>query len=438
MFFPQASIQKKRSGLTLSAMEISDWVQAITHQQVSDAQLAAMAMALAWQGMNPEEMRDLTLAMRDSGQVLHWDGICVDKHSTGGVGDMVSLVLAPMLAACGVLVPMVTGRGLGHTGGTQDKLEAIPGYNSTPELQVFQQVVQQSGCAIVGQTAQLAPADKRWYAVRDHTATVEVLPLICASILSKKLAAGIQHLVLDIKCGNGAIATDDQAAQSLASHLLQTAKACGLSCSAMLTDMNQPLISNAGNALELITAMRYLARQELPTRLHQLVLALGSEALLNAGSVSTLAQAQQRLQQVLDNGAAAECFNRMCYGLGGPLDFVSKYARYLQAAPLEVAVYATPAMFGQYLHHIDTRSLGYAVVKLGAGRIHASDLVDPRVGLTDILEIGSLIEADRPLAIVHASHTHHLAEIVEQVRACFSCTAAPQTAPALLIQTLRN
>ncbi len=438
MFFPQVSIQKKRDGTALSASEIHDWVLAIVHQQVSDAQLAAMAMALAWHGMSQAEIVELTLAMRDSGQVLGWDGISVDKHSTGGVGDMVSLVLAPMLAACGVLVPMVTGRGLGHTGGTQDKLDAIPGYCSTPDLARFQAVVKQAGCAIVGQTAQLAPADKRWYAVRDQTATVEVMALICASILSKKLAAGIQHLVLDIKCGNGAIAQNDQAASTLAENLLHTAQACGLSCSALLTDMNQPLIANAGNALELVTAMRYLSNTEVPQRLHQVVLALGSEALLNAGQASSLAQAEHSLQLALSSGAAAEHFNQMCHALGGPANFVSDYARYLPAAPLEVAVYATPDMFGQYLQHIDTRALGYAVVKLGAGRIHASDILDYRVGLTAIQEIGSQIEADRPLAIVHASQTHHLADILTQVRTAFSCSAEPQPISAMILRTLRN
>lgn len=438
MFFPQVSIQKKRAGSPLNAVEIHDWVQAIVHQQVSDAQLAAMAMALAWHGMSQQEVVDLTLAMRDSGQVLHWDGISVDKHSTGGVGDMVSLVLAPMLAACGVQVPMVTGRGLGHTGGTQDKLDAIPGYCSTPELARFQNVVKQAGCAIVGQTAQLAPADKRWYAVRDQTATVEVMALICASILSKKLAAGIQHLVLDIKCGNGAIAQSDQAATALAENLLHTAQACGLSCSALLTDMNQPLIANAGNALELITAMRYLSNTEVPERLHQVVLALGSEALLNAAQAETLEHAAARLQYALSSGKAAEHFSRMCHGLGGPADFISHYADYLPAAPLEVAVYATPEMFGQYLHHVDTRALGYAVVKLGAGRVHASDQLDYRVGLTSVLEIGSQIEADRPLAIVHASQTHHLAEILQQVRTAFSCAPEKQPASAMVLRTLRN
>jgi thymidine phosphorylase len=362
-------------------------------------------MAVYFRDMSTEERVALTLAMRDSGRVLAWprdrfDGPIVDKHSTGGVGDNVSLMLAPMLAAAGCFVPMISGRGLGHTGGTLDKLDAIPGYRSQPGIEQFAEVVGDAGCAIIGQTADLAPADKRLYAIRDVTATVESVPLITGSILSKKLAAGLGALVLDVKAGSGAFMAEERAARDLARTLVDVANAAGLPTAALITDMNEPLATAAGNALEVRNAIDYLTGERRDARLHEVVMALGAEALVLARQATTTAGARAKLARRLDDGTAAERFQRMVAGLGGPKDLISKPNKHLQTAPFAKAIAAEES---GTVTVIDTRALGLAVIELGGGRRRVEDRIDHSVGLTRLAGLGSWVEGTRaPLALVHA------------------------------------
>ncbi|MDE2428702.1 MAG: thymidine phosphorylase [Burkholderiales bacterium] len=430
MQLPQELIRKKRQGLSLSVEDIAEFVRGISDGCWSDAQLAAFAMATCFQGMNEAECVALTLAMRDSGTVLRWDdldlpGPVMDKHSTGGVGDLVSLVLAPMIVACGGVVPMISGRGLGHTGGTQDKLDAIPGYCSTPGLAQFRRVVQECGMAIIGQTADLAPADKRLYAIRDQTATVDAVALITASILSKKLAAGVSVLVMDIKTGNGAVTPDISAARELAYSIVNTASGAGLACSALMTDMSQPLAPSAGNATELRDAMRYLRGEHCPARLHQTVLALGAEMLMLGQLADTPLEAQVRLADALHSGQAAQIFGRMCSALGGPTDFVERYDHYLPQARLIAPVFATAEQGeARYISHIDTRALGLCVVRLSS-RPQAGTAPDASVGLSQIAELGQALPADQPLAYVHANDAAALEQAKLDVCAAFDFSASP-------------
>lgn len=440
MLLPQELIRKKRDGDTFSSEEISAIVGGMCDGSMSDAHLAAWAMATYFKGMSAQECVALTVAMRDSGQVLRWDdldlrGPVLDKHSTGGVGDLVSLVLAPMVTACGGVVPMISGRGLGHTGGTQDKLDAIPGYCSTPDLARFQRVVQQCGCAIIGQTGELAPADKRLYAIRDVTATVDSIPLITASILSKKMAAGLSMLVMDIKTGNGAVTPGLAAARRLAHSIVDTAASTGLECSALITDMSQPLAPSAGNAVELREAMRYLRGDACPARLHQTVLALGAEMLLLGRLADSALDAQVRLLDALHSGRAAEVFGRMCAALGGPQDFVEKFDACLPQASLQRPVYAGASAVGRYVSEIDCRALGMAVLKLGGGRCDVDDMPDHRVGLSQIAERGQALSADVPLAYVHASTEASLQLAATMVRDAFRFSDTPPAKISQLFTT---
>jgi thymidine phosphorylase len=401
----QEIIRRKRNGAALGRDEIAAFIDGIAHGTVSDAQIAAFAMAVCWRGMSADECVDVTLAMRDSGEQLHWPdlpGPVVDKHSTGGVGDTVSLMLGPMLAACGCFVPMVSGRGLAHTGGTLDKLEAIPGYTVQPDASVLRRVLREAGVAIVGAGPGLAPADQRLYAVRDVTATVDSLPLITASILSKKLAAGLQALVLDVKVGSGAFMQELPAARELARSLVDVGCGAGLPTLALITDMDEPLAPCAGNAIELRLALDYLRGARRPARLHEVVMALGAALLQQAGAAAGEAQAREALQAALDSGRAAERFARMAQGLGGPQDLLEHADRYLATAPVRRAV-TLPDAGGRHVAAIDTRALGLAVVQLGGGRQRAGDRIDPAVGLSDLAPLGALLDSDTPLAIVHAA-----------------------------------
>ena len=327
MFLPQEIIRKKRDGFVLTDSEIQFFVQGITQNTITEGQIAALAMAVFFQGMTMPERIALTCAMRDSGSVLDWHelelpGPVLDKHSTGGVGDVVSLMLGPMVAACGGYVPMISGRGLGHTGGTLDKFDAIPGYQTSPLNAIFKKVVKEVGVAIIGQTSDLAPADKRFYATRDVTATVESIPLITASILSKKLAAGLEALVMDVKVGSGAFMPTYEQSEELAKSIVAVANGAGCRTTALLTDMNQVLASSAGNAVEVREAVRYLTGAYRHPRLHEVTMALCTEMLLSGGLAANEQEARTKLQQVLDNGKAAETFARMVAALGGPADFV--------------------------------------------------------------------------------------------------------------------
>jgi thymidine phosphorylase len=424
---PQEVIRLKRDGGELPAAEIEQFVAGLVSGAVSEGQAAALAMAIYFNGMVLDERVALTLAMTRSGDVLSWDdldGPAVDKHSTGGVGDTVSLMLAPAVAACGAFVPMISGRGLGHTGGTLDKMSAIPGYEATPNRETFRRVVHDVGCAIIGQTDDLAPADKRLYAIRDVTATVESVPLITASILSKKLAAGLDGLAMDVKFGNGAFMTSREDAQELADAIVDVAAGAGLPTRAVLTDMNQPLASAAGNAVEVVYAIDYLTGAMREPRMHDVVVTLGAEMLVLASLATDADDGRAKIEAALD-GAALEKFAEMVAALGGPADLVQFPGRYLERADVDITV--TPGHAGR-VSAIDTRAIGLAVVTLGGGRTRPQDPIDPAVGLTALAELGADV-GDRPLAIVHA-RTEGQAELAaEQVRAAYTVEGPQERVP---------
>ncbi|QKV19745.1 thymidine phosphorylase [Oricola thermophila] len=399
---PQEIIRIKRDGGRLSPETIQAFVAGITDGSVTDAQISAMAMAVFFNGLDGDETVALTLAMRDSGDVLDWTGIdrpICDKHSTGGVGDNVSLMLAPIAAACGLAVPMISGRGLGHTGGTLDKMDSIPGYTTQPDNELFRKTVKDAGCAIIGQTADLAPADKRFYGVRDVTATVESIELITASILSKKLAAGLGSLVLDVKFGNGAFMANFEDARKLAKTLVEVANGAGTKTTALMTDMNEPLASAAGNAVEVRNAVEFLTGAHRDPRLEEVTLALAAEMIVVSGVETDRAKALEQARDALTSGRAAETFGHMVRVLGGPADFVEKYGDHLETAPLIAAVEAPEA---GHVQAIDTRAIGVAVVELGGGRRRREDEIDHAVGITGLKPVGAKLERGEPIAMVHA------------------------------------
>lgn len=401
---PQEIIRTKRNGGNLSQAEIRQFVRGLTDDSFSEGQAASLAMAIYLNGMSVDEIVELTLAMRDSGTALSWqgklNGPVVDKHSTGGVGDKVTLMLAPMVAACGAFMPSIAGRGLGHTGGTVDKLETIPGYSCTQSLDTIGKLLPELGCVIVGQSSELAPADRRLYAIRDVTATVESIPLITASILSKKLSEGLDALVMDVKIGNGAIMRTVDDASALANSIVNVANGAGVHTRALLTDMNQVLGATAGNALEVMETLDYLTGKYREPRLHQVTLELGANMLMLGGLFKDKASAIAALEHSLTSGKAAEIFAQMVCALGGPADLLEKPGQYLAAAPVVQDIIAPRA---GYLNYTDTVGLGMAVVRLGGGRSHPSQHIDPAVGFSDIIAAGSKIEQGDVLARVHAA-----------------------------------
>jgi thymidine phosphorylase len=425
-------IRLKREGQALTRAQLNALVEGISHRSVSDVQLGAFLMAVYLKGMNADEQAGLTLAMRDSGTVLQWgglDGPVLDKHSTGGVGDLVSLVLAPLVAACGAYVPMISGRGLGHTGGTLDKLESIPGFNVNPGLDALRRIVREAGLAMVGQGPELAPADRRMYAARDVSATVSCTPLIVASILSKKLAEGLDGLVMDIKTGNGAVMADEPRARELGESLVAAAAAAGLPCTALFTDMNQPLASSAGNALELAEALRFLRNEPVNARLREVVFALAAELLLLGNIDNQLEAAHQRLERQLANGSAAERFARMVALQGGPADLLERHSSLLPRAAVRREVQAAQA---GYVQAMDTRRIGRTVVALGGGRSTEADAVDPSVGLSGLCQLSQYVEAGQCLALVHASDDERAAEAARAVLAAIDLgPAGPATRPVV-------
>jgi thymidine phosphorylase len=381
--------------------------------------------------MTREECAAFTRAMTRSGTVLDWSraslgGPILDKHSTGGVGDKVSLVLAPVVAACGGFVPMISGRGLGHTGGTLDKLESIPGYDPAPDLVRFRAAVRDAGCAIIGQTAELAPADRRLYAIRDVTATVDSIPLITASILSKKLAAGLDALVMDVKVGGGALLPSLEAAAALAESLHVVAAGAGLRTVALLTDMSQVLGHHVGNALEVREAIDFLTGRRREARLHAVTAALASELLVLGGLAREPGEAAGAVERALASGAAAERFARMVAALGGPRDLLDCPDRHLSRAPVQLPV--TPARPG-FVAAVDARAIGRLAMRLGAGRQRAEDVIDPAVGLADVRGVGEAVSADRPLAIVHARSASEAADASATLLAAVTVDDEPMAAP---------
>ena len=396
-------ILKKRDGLALSAEEIISFVGGISNHLVSDAQIAAFTMATWFRGMCLEERMALTLAMRDSGEVLAWtglDGPVLDKHSTGGVGDLVSLILGPVVASCGAYIPMISGRGLGHSGGTLDKLESIPGFHTLPGIEKFQQLVSDHHIAIIGQTDDLAPADRRIYAVRDVTATVASPPLIIASILSKKLAEGLDGLVMDIKFGSGAFTPEPDEALKLAREISGLACAAGLPCNALVTDMDQPLAWSAGNALEVLEAVRFLRGDARHERLHSVVLSLSSELLQLGGLAGNPDEACEMVRSSLDSGRAAEQFAIMVAAQGGPSSLLQDPEAFLPSAPVIRPVFANTR---GYICSIDTKAVGSAVIYLGGGRQRVEDMIDPAVGIAQIANVGQSVDSGIPLAYIHAA-----------------------------------
>ncbi|KJZ25381.1 thymidine phosphorylase [Tritonibacter mobilis] len=428
----RAVIARLRQKEIPTAEELSWFAEGLASGAVSDAQAGAFAMAVCLNGLLPEARSALTLAMRDSGDVLTWDlpGPVVDKHSTGGVGDCVSLLLAPALAECGAFVPMISGRGLGHTGGTLDKLEAIPGLSTQVAQDRLAGIVADVGCAIVGATARIAPADKRLYAVRDVTATVESLDLITASILSKKLAASPEALVLDVKIGSGAFMKTTAEARALATSLVETANAAGCPTQALITDMNQPLVPSLGNALEVAEVMRALTgaqRGPATGPIIDITVALGGAVLRQAGLVESVEAGEAQIAATLAEGRAAERFAKMVAAQGGPVGFAEKWQRFLPEAPVILEVTAEHA---GYVNAIDGEALGLLVVRLGGGRMIESDRVDLAVGISDLLPLGTKIAKGDVIARIHAAHTDAAQYAMLALRAAVSIApAAPDLLP---------
>ncbi|MCJ2038645.1 thymidine phosphorylase [Methylobacterium sp. J-059] len=422
MRLPQETIRDKRDGKALDADEIAGFVAGLTDGRVGEGQAAAFAMAVFLRGMSVAERVALTQAMTRSGHVLAWDlpGPVLDKHSTGGIGDAVSLVLAPMVAACGGYVPMISGRGLGHTGGTLDKLASIPGYDATPDLARFRSVVSEVGCAIIGQTADLAPADRKLYAIRDVTGTVESLDLITASILAKKLAAGLDGLVMDVKVGSGAFMARINEARALADSIVAVANGAGLRTVALITDMDAPLAHAAGNGLEIAYAVDYLTGHREP-RFHAVTLALAAEMLVAGGLAPDTRDAAVRLEASLSSGRAAERFSRMVSALGGPADLIEKPAKHLSAAPVIREVRAVGTV-----ERVATRAIGLAVIGLGGGRTRPEDGIDGRVGFTQLARPG---DASGRLGIVHAADAAAADRAEAALRAAYSFRATPAEGP---------
>jgi thymidine phosphorylase len=428
----RAIIARIRDGALVPPDDLRWFAQGLANGAVTDAQAGAFAMAVLLKGLGEVGRVALTRAMRDSGRVLQWDlnGPVIDKHSTGGIGDCVSLLLAPALAACGAYVPMISGRGLGHTGGTLDKLEAIPGFRTNLSEDQLRRQITDTRCAIVAASAEIAPADRRLYAIRDVTSTVESIDLITASILSKKLAAGLEALVLDVKCGSGAFMATEEEAEALARALVSTAQGAGCMTSALITDMSQPLATAAGNALEVIEVMETLTGTSVNSALWDVTVALGGEALALGGLVRDAEEGEARIDRVLESGQAAEFFGRMVAAQGGPADFVDRWPDRLPSAPVVAEVLSDSDGF---VVAIDGRALGEAVVHLGGGRLREGDKINPSVGLAELAGIGDSVGRGMPLALIHAA-TEAEAEVAARAvgRAYRIGTSAPDELPLVL------
>ncbi len=424
-----------RDGTTPSAAELTWFAAGLASGAVSDAQAGAFAMAVLLKGLGEQGRVALTRAMTASGKVMDWDlpGPVIDKHSTGGIGDCVSLLLAPALAACGGYVPMISGRGLGHTGGTLDKLEAIPGFRTNLTEDQLRRQMREVRCAIVSASAEIAPADRRLYAVRDVTGTVESIDLITASILSKKLAAGLEALVLDVKCGSGAFMKTLADAEALARALVSTAQGAGCMTSALITDMSQPLATAAGNALEVSEVMETLTGTSVNSALWDITKALGGEALALGGIAHDAADGAGRIEQALESGAAADWFGRMVAAQGGPADFVDRWPDRLPAATV---IREVPALGRGYVNTINGQLLGLAVVALGGGRQREGDKINPSVGLSDLAGIGEDVGAGDPLCMVHAATEAQADEAIRTIQAAYVLAASPPDEPDLILKRI--
>ena len=417
---PQEIIRKKRDNKALTKEEISLFVKGLTDGSFSDPQIAAMSMAIFSNGMTPEETVNLTEAMTASGDTIDWSRIVdeelvCDKHSTGGVGDKTSIILAPILAACGLFVPMISGRGLGHTGGTLDKFDSIPGYNTQPDLDTFKKVVKDVGCAIIGQTNNLAPADKKLYSIRDIVGTVESLPLITSSILSKKIASGLKTLVLDVKVGNGSFNSTLEIARDLSNSLVRVAKGAGLKCEAILTDMNQVLGKSAGHRLEILECINFLTNQEKDPRLMKITYELVASILMMSHNLSK-EEALKKIDTVISNGVAAEKFEKMVSALGGASNILSSYKE-----KLEINAFKKDMCIKQsgYVQKIKTRDLGLILIELGGGRKQVTDKINFNVGYDNVLSVGDKVDSSTPLLTLYCHSDKDFENVGKKIEECF-------------------
>ena len=417
---PQEIIRKKRDKKNLSTKEISLFVNGLTDGSFSDPQIAAMSMAIFSNGMSREETVDLTEAMTTSGDTINWtdivdDDLVCDKHSTGGVGDKTSIILAPILAACGLFVPMISGRGLGHTGGTLDKFDSIKGYNTQPDLDTFKNVVKDIGCAIIGQTENLAPADKKLYSIRDIVGTVESLPLITSSILSKKIASGLKTLILDVKVGNGSFNSTLEIARDLSHSLVQVAQGAGLQCEAILTDMNQVLGKSAGHTLEMLECIKFLINKEKDPRLEKITYELTASILMMSQKLSK-EEAIEKINTVVSNGLAAEKFEKMVNALGGPSDILSSYDKYLQNNSFKKEIFSKK---NGWVKDIKTRDLGLILIELGGGRKQITDKINYNVGYDNVINVGNKINATQSLLTIYTNSKNDYENVREKIEECF-------------------
>lgn len=431
---PQEIIRKKRNKEVLSDKEINHFIKGLTSGEIADIQAASFSMAIFLNGLDKDETLSLTLAMRDSGEKLSWKeikkGPIVDKHSTGGVGDKVSLMLAPMLAACGAYVPMIAGRGLGHTGGTLDKLDSLKGYKTIVDIDTFKKTVKNVGCAIIGQTSDLAPADKKLYAIRDVCATVESIPLITASILSKKLAAGLQYLVMDIKCGNGAFMENNSRAKALAQSIVNVANGAGTKTSALLTDMNSVLGSTVGNALEVEEALQYLQNKNTDSRLDKVTKSLCAEILINSGIASDEKTAIKMLNETITSGRAYEIFVKMATSLGADTKYIENYNKCQKRAKYIEPIYANKS---GYISAIDTRQIGLGVIMLGGGRTHPAQKINYTTGFTSFCQIGDKVDKKTPLCYIHSEDKDIMPSVSKVIRDAITISEEKQKNKSVII-----
>jgi pyrimidine-nucleoside phosphorylase len=431
---PQDVIRKKRDGLSLSREEIEFFIAGITNGRVADYQVSALLMAIYLNGMNDAEQQALTEAMLNSGNILDFTDIPkpkADKHSTGGVGDKTSIIIAPLVAACGVCVPMISGRGLGHTGGTLDKLESIPGYNVNLSATEFKQVLDQVGYAMAGQTAELAPADKKMYALRDATSTVESIPLIVASIISKKGAAGLDAMIIDVKVGNGAFMREEARAESLAHALVSTGNSCGIKTRALLTDMNQPLGGMVGNSLEVLECINLLRGEanEAARPVLDLSMELCAHMLVLANVDQTIEAAHERLDEVLKSGKALECLQKNVAAQGGDPRVCDAPQEFLPLVSETVKVESPRSGF---ITKVDTTEIGHAIAAIGGGRVRIEDTVDPTVGFTSELKLGDQVRAGEAIGVVYCADSDAAAEAARRIQAAYEIGDAAMQLPQLV------
>jgi pyrimidine-nucleoside phosphorylase len=437
---PQDVIRKKRDGQELSREEIVFFVDGVTTGRVADYQISALLMAIYLNGMSQREQQILTESMLESGSILDFSDIAkpkVDKHSTGGVGDKTSLLIAPLVASCGVAVPMISGRGLGHTGGTLDKLESIPGYRVDLTVDEFKKVLNEVGYAMAGQTAELAPADKKMYALRDATSTVEAIPLIVASIISKKGAAGLDAMVIDVKVGNGAFMRDEDRARALAHALVSTGNSCGIRTRALLTDMNQPLGAAVGNSIEVKECIDIL-RGDTSTAARpvlDLSLQLAAHMLVLANVEQSIDSALGALQRQLKSGAALETFRSNVEAQGGDARVCDDPAGFLPLVSESIKVESPRSGF---ITRIDTTEIGHAIAAIGGGRVRIEDVIDPTVGFVTEVKIGDRIAQNDALGIVYSSDAGCAREAAARIQSAYVIDESAPAGSQTLIKEIIN